>query len=409
MTIEFDSDTRPRRDDESLLEYYLHFRGKELEPSSKRDYRSGWSNLQDFLEAEGYTLSDITKQEALEWCEFLRARDIKESTAEKSVSALSKMVDDLKQTPEVRGGSPFQDALDTDPFSYDDSTNKLEVPLDSLRRAIFDIGHPVTLFAFVVLLKTGLRCSELVNLDERDVNLDRPISEALDAPRPEIRDKPNTLYIDSAICEGDTVNGEVREHGNKPKSYRQIPLDVETVDLFEWYLGLAPNSKSPANPIVKVFGYGKSNTEIGDRMGCHGVWRRIVAVAEEHGWDVDDGGVTPHWCRHWFTTQLRGRIDDGEVPLGSAKEYVQGLRGDTDDSVISTYTQDWDINEDSKSYPEVYRDNIPTLLNDSHEEGEITCPSCGREPPAVTFSAMEPVDGEGVLCNPCAREEYVSI
>lgn len=408
MTIDFNSDTRPRHDDESLLEYYLYFRGEEIEPNSKLIFRSAWVSLQEFLEAGGYTLSDVTKEEALEWCEFLRAKNIKESYAEKHVKMLRQMVDDLKQTPEVGGGNPFQEALDTDPFSYDNSTNKLEVSLDSLRQTLFDIGHPVTLFVFVVLLKTGLRCSELINLDERDVNLNRLISEALDSPRPEIRDKPNTLYVDSAISEGDTVNGEVRRHGNKPKSYRQIPLDEETVDLFEWYLGLAPSSKSSANPIVRRFS-GSKGGKTGDRLGYNGVYNRIHAVAEEHGWDVDDGGVTPHWCRHWFTTQLRGRIDDDEVPLGSAKEYVQGLRGDRDDSVIGTYTQDWDVNEDGKNYAEVYRDNIPALLNDPHEEGEITCPSCGREPPAVTFSTVGPVDGDGELCNPCARREYVSL
>jgi hypothetical protein len=83
------------------------------------------------------------------------------------------------------------------------------------------------------------------------------------------------------------------------------------------------------------------------------------------------------------------------VPLGSAKEYAQGLRGDTDDSVIDTYTQDWDISEDDKSYAEVYRDNIPALLNDPHESGEITCPSCGREPPAVTFSTVDLLTATG--------------
>lgn len=411
MTIDFKSDTRPRQDDESLVEYYLYFRGNEIGPRSKRKYETAWDNLQRFLKQEGYTLPEITKKKALEWCEFLRAQNIKERTAEYNVSAIRKMVDDLKQTPEVGEGNPFQEALDTDPFSYDDSTNKLEVPLNYLRRAIFNIDHPVTLFVFVVLLKTGLRRSELSNLDERGVNLDRPIAAALDTPRPEIRDKPNTIYIDSSISEGDTVNGEKRKNGNKPESYREIPLDEETVNLFEWYLGLAPTSKSPANPIVRVFGNGGHDVKIGDRLGTQGIYNRVVGIAEEHGWDVE-GGVTPHWCRHWFTTQLRARINDDEVPIGSAKEYVQGLRGDSDDSVIDTYTHEWEIDDESKSYPEVYRDNIPTLLLDPHEDGELTCPSCSREPPTVTFSTVGPADGDGtdrMLCNTCARREYVSL
>jgi integrase/recombinase XerC len=407
MTIDFDSDTRPRHDDESLIDYYLFVREGELEPRSEAAYKTAWNNLQQFLEKKDYTLPEITETEALEWCEYLRAQDIQERYAERQVDRIKQMINDLKQTPEIGSGNPFQEALDNDPFSYDDSTDKLEVPLDSLRRAIFDLDNPFTLFVFVVLLKTGLRVSELVNLDERDVNLDRPIAGELDAPRPEIRDKPNTIYVDSSISEGDTVNGEERESGNKPKSYREIPLDAETVNLVEWYLALAPSSTSPANPIVRVF-TGGTGSDTGDRMTTNGVYNRVVDFAEEHGWRVKNG-VTPHWCRHWFTTQLRARIDDDEVEIGSAKEYVQGLRGDTDDSVIGTYTHEWDVNDESKSYPEVYRDNIPALLNDPYDDGELTCPSCGRESPAVTFSTVGPVDGDGTLCNPCAHQEYVSL
>lgn len=408
MPIEFDSDTRPKRESESLLEYYLDFRGEEIEQVSKERFKTAWRNFQNFIEKKDYTLASVKQDEVLEWCEFLRSKDIKESYAEGIVGYMRQMMDDLKQTPEVSGGNPFQEALDTDPFSYDDTTNKLDVGTDSLREAISDIDHPVTLFIVVVLLKTGLRCSELINLDERDINIDQPISEALDAPRPEIRDKPNAIYIDSSINQGDKVNGEVREDGNKPKSYRTVPLDKETVDLFEWYLPLAPGSKSQANPIVKTFGKSKADKQVGDRLGCQGAYGRVKHWAREHGWDVE-GGVTPHWCRHWFTTLLRARIDDDEVPIGSAKEYVQGLRGDTDNSVIDTYTQDWDVENDTKDYAEVYRDNVPDLFVNTHKDGEITCPSCGRTSPAVTFSTVQPVDGDDILCNPCAREEYLSV
>lgn len=407
MTVHFDSETRPKRDDESFLEYYLYFRGNEIEPGSAKAYRVAWGALEQFLEEQEYTLDEVAKEEVLEWCEYLRSKDIKEGYAEQLVGRVRQMVNDLKKTPEVSGGNPFQEALNTDPFSYDDTTTKLEVSLNSIRVAIFNIGNPVTLFIFVMLLKTGLRCSELVNLDERDINIDHPISEALDPPRPEIRDKPNTIYVDSSISEGDKVNGEIRKHGNKPKSYREIPLDKETVKLLVWYLALAPSSNSPANPIMKILGAAHREKKVGDRLGYDGIHKRIKTVAHEYGWDVE-GGVTSHWCRHWFTTQLRARIDDDEVPVGSAKEYVQGLRGDTDDSVIDTYTQDWNIDNNTKSYPEVYRDNIPELFVNPVEDNEITCPTCGREPPAVAFSTLKSND-EGKLCNPCARDKYVTL
>lgn len=408
MTISFDSDTRPKRDGESLVEYYLEFRGGEIEKNTEKVFKTSWRSLQGFLEGKDYSLGDMKKDEALDWCEYLQTRDIKESYAETLVGNMKQMMDELKQTPEVEGANPFKKALKTDPFSYDDSTNKLEVGINALRAAIYNIGHPVQLLIVVILLKTGLRCSELYNLDERDINIDRPISEILDAPRPEIRKKPNTIYVDSSISEGDEVNGEVRNYGNKPDSYREVPLDEETVDILEWYLTMAPSSKSEANPIVRVFGNGGHDAKTGDRLGSSGIYIYVKDWAKKHQWDVEDG-VTPHWFRHWFTTQLRARIDHGEVPIGSPKGYVEGLRGDTSDSTIETYTQDWDVDDGAKDYAEVYRDNIPELFVDMYEDGEMTCPSCGRTSPAVVFSTVESVDAEGRLCNSCTREEYVSI
>lgn len=367
MTIQFDSGVRAKRDDESLVEYYIDLRKNELAPGTKKNYRAAWKALKQHVERNEYEIGEMTKKEALNWCDDLRRRDMQQNVAEMYVSTVGKVISYLKQTPEVKGGNPFREALNTDPFSYDDTTTKLEVDIESLRRAIGDIRSPVTLYIFVMLLKTGLRRSEFINLDERDLNINRPISKTLDSPRSEIRNKPNTIYVDSSVCEGEATNGEVRGGGNKPESYRHIPLDEETIDLIEWYLSLVPRSPSPANPLLRTIGTGGYG--LGQRVGKNGVYKRIKSVARDNNWDVKNG-VTPHWCRHWFTTQLRARISNEEVPIGSSKEYVQGLRGDTEEGVISTYTQDWSIDQDSaaKEYPEVLRDNIPNLFIDTNEK-----------------------------------------
>ena len=59
--------------------------------------------------------------------------------------------------------------------------------------------------------------------------------------------------------------------------------------------------------------------------------------------------------------------------MGGAKEYVQGLRGDTDDDVIDTYTQEWDTLrlDDDPEYREVYEDAMPQLLIPPQSETDV--------------------------------------
>jgi len=404
MTIHFGSDVRDKRDDETLLEYYLYIRDKELQQGTKQDITCAWNSFQRFLNTKNYQIEDIQKREVIQWCEYLK-KDLKQSVAEKYVRQMGTIVNYLRKTPAVNGGNPFIEALDTDPFDYDDSTIKLEIPLDQLQQAVFDIKNPTVLYSVVTLLKTGLRRSELVNLDERDINLNHPISKNLDKPRAEVRNKPNSIYVDSSINKGEKHNGEIRREGNKPMSYRVIPLDDELVDVFVWYLSMAPSSSSPANPILRVPGNGGT---VGNRLGGLRVYHRVRDWADKYGWHVE-GGVTPHWCRHWFTTVLRSRIDDSEIPIGTAKEYVQGLRGDSDNSTIDTYTHDWDVGEDFKTYPEIYRENIPDLLVNHYDQAGIVCPLCGRKPSTVSFSTLHTDIHNDPLCNPCMRKEYLKI
>jgi integrase len=404
VAVEFgNGGRREPREDETLIEYYLNIREKELEEATKNNYRTAWNNFERFRGQKGYQLSDIGKNEAIEWCNWLK-REVSQSTGELYVMWIDSLVQYLMNTPAIETNTnPFQQALNTDPFSYDDETSKIEIPLPELRRAIQKIDRPRKLFLVVTYLKTGLRLSELFNLDERDVNIDHPISEELDPPRKKLNGKPNSLYVDSSVSEGEKHNGEVRRHGNKPNSYRTIPLDEETVEVFAWYLAGRTAPNSPANPILT--GNSGGGHQLGSRLQKPGVGREFREWAEENNWPTGkDGGMSAHWCRHWFTTVLRTRIDPEEVPIGSPKEYVQGLRGDTADDVIETYTQDWD--NEGKSYQEIYRDNIPKLLKiNSFEEGELSCPECGRGSPEVSFSTIEE-DGRH-MCNPCAREKYV--
>jgi integrase/recombinase XerC len=344
-------------DDRSLVEYYLD--NTNHEAGTENNYRLAWRKLAEFVEKEGIEVREIDEQRAAKFCEFLKQGDsLSERTAELRVQTLSNMID-WYTTRGVLDYNPFSMALSHDPFSYRTETIKREISVDELRVAIQDRLQPVTLTFIVLLLKTGLRLSEVCNLDHRDINLDHPLSDEMVAPRSEIIDKPDTLYVDSSISEGEVHNGELREDGNKPYSYRAIPIDDELKQTLVWYVSMAPSSPSDAEPLLR-----KTHSMIGGRFSTYTLREQYFTPwAEDQGWHDTDrsDSVTPHWCRHWFTTMLRRRIDYDEVKMGGVDDYIKGLRGDSGNDVIETYTHSWGDNQWMR---DAYINNIPSLFPD---------------------------------------------
>ena len=124
---------------------------------------------------------------------------------------------------------------------------------------------------------------------------------------------------------------------------------------------------SPAKPVFVAQGTtGQGRQALGGRLQGGSFYNRVTNWAEKQGWCSDSDhvdGVTPHWARHWFTTHLRNRIDEeelkGEERSQSVERYVKGLRGDTGDDVIDTYTHDWG---EKPWLRDAYLNNIPKLL-----------------------------------------------
>ncbi|MCU4976019.1 site-specific integrase [Halobacteria archaeon AArc-m2/3/4] len=348
---------RSREDGESYVDYYLDF---QLHEGSTEDgYYTAWGHLEDFVEREGLTVEEVGLKEAIEFCEYLKARDIGEVTAEMYVLKLSNLVTWLIEKGEA-DHNPYASALAKGPFEYDKESTQRRVPIDELKKAIQDTGHPFTLTLVVLLLKTGIRIAEATNLDYRDVHLDHPIAETMDEPREEIGDKPDSIYIDSSISAEQTHNGEKRMDGNKPNSYRAIPIDEELKRVLVWYIALTPPSPSKANPLLR-----QTNGFIGKRYSTEVARNKFNEWSANNDWHAGEQkstNVSPHWCRHWFSTTLRQRIPSEEVLIGEVKDYVGALRGDTDSRTVDTYTHDWSEKEWIR---EAYLNNVPKLLTNA--------------------------------------------
>lgn len=348
------------KDLDSLLEFY---RQKRKFRGDKFVVKYAMRKFKNFLQEYDYKLEDVNADEAIEFANYLR-QDVEESTGEAYYGQIKRFTDWYKSRG-VFDYNPFEMANQRLEWNIKD-TVKRKVPDSELREYIREIKDPFTLVIVITLLKTGIRGGELYNLDLRDINLDHPISEELPAVRPEIHQKPNSIYIDSAIEAGKKYNGAERNHSNKKKSTRILPIDDELVDTLVWYIAMQPPTDSPAKPLLRFNTRGVSH-----RATYTKIKNTFVEWAQEHGLRNNGDGlnVSPHWCRHWFTTKLRKSVDDDEVENGSADGYVKTLRGDSDEDTIDIYTHDW---SDEDWIREAYVNNIPSLFNgldDGHYAG----------------------------------------
>lgn len=332
--------------------------------SAKTDINAAWMHLQDFLSEKGYDFEEIGVSEAAEYGQYLREVGLKPNTYIAYYSSMRTFTEWFCQRG-VFDYNPFSIAKEEELDFQRNETVKRQVDLSELQDAIKSTRKPQRLLLITLLLKTGLRLSEAHNLDLRDVHIEHPISKDIPQPRSEIRQKPDTIFVDSSINEEEVYNGEKRTHSNKKKSTRAIPIDSELKDTLVWWIALAPPSNSPAKPLFR-----NTVKKLGLRIGYPAMYSHFVSWAKErnlHEWG-NELNISPHWCRHWFTTVLRQRISPEEVELGTVKGYVKSLRGDSDSDTIDIYTHDW---SDENWVRDVYVNNIPQLytgLNDGHYE-----------------------------------------
>lgn len=345
--IEFDTSFPEREDDESIVDYYFRLR-PDLGRGSEQSVMSSWRTLHRYIDEKNHPgFEQLNKQDILLYIKWLRNQESvnKESYVENRVQTMSAMVSWFNSRG-IISGNPFKGAIDTNPFEDTTPDPKVHVPLSELREAVLNIENPVLLVAVVTLLKTGLRIGELVNLDERDIHLDHPISGRLDDPRVKIHNKPDSIYVDSSVTVGEEANGELRSDSNKPDSTRVIPLDPEVKDVLVWYLAMRPTPVSNANPILVWNNGDAGRAGIGYRVSADGLRGMFNDWSDKNGWySPEPHTVKPHWCRHWFTTTIRTELDRESVEVGTGDDYEEFMRGDTSTDTKKKYLQmNWGSN-----------------------------------------------------------------
>lgn len=343
-------------------DYYEHYTDH-LETAGKAirtvKYFEGTASLfKNFLEEQELNEEEVTPRVAMKFKSFLDTSNRNDETIKEHMSRIGGMYEYYNKWGTF-DANPIWLAMDDIEWDISDDTSRIDISLAEMKEAVQNTENFLRLSLVVLLLKTGIRNGEAVNLDLRDLNIDHKLSDQLlPTPRNEIKSDPDTLYIDSDVSKGNEVNGRLRTASNKRKRSTKIPIDEELKSVLIYWLIARPPTICPANPLF-VRTNGKS---AGDRHSEDSLKWVMRKWAEDQGWYKKGAGernnVTAQHCRHFFTTHMRRRINDDEIGGNEAKYFVKGIRGDTGGDVIDTYTQNW-----GNYVRQAYKNNIYSLFD----------------------------------------------
>lgn len=194
---------------------------------------------------------------------------------------------------------------------------------ESQKRQIIDIEQAAMLVGTILesrdraimllLLKCGLRCHELCELNVEDIDLEKLI---------------------------------LNVHPSQKRSNRELFFDYETAEALRRWLTVRSLRRGADSKALFISASGDRIAQTRVRTIC----RRAATRAGLHDPQSErlDKKFTPHCCRHWFTTRL--------IEAGMPRDYVKELRGDARREAIDIYNH-----IDKKMLKESYLTCMPQL------------------------------------------------
>lgn len=341
----------PNPDD--YIQHYINYLEKRKAPGTVVNHRNALANLRDFLENRDFTADELTADDLELFFNELKKSHLKESTAGSYAGCVQRFYD-FYSTRGTFETNPAAIALENTDFKSNKNPVRRDISQAEMASFLNDITRPQPLAICVLLAKTGIRVSELINLDLRDIHLDYPSYNA--DIRSEILDRPDTIFVPSNIRAGEEYNGEVRKKGNKRERDTLIPIDPELKrSLLRHYLTKleSPDADDErakrtgeAEPLFyQRLGY-RSKRVIGERATNDGVWRLLKDLGKPRGWYEIGGGaeqnVTAHYFRHWFTTQAEKE--------DMSRAVVKYIRGDVGTDIVDVHYRHFWGGEVRKEY-----------------------------------------------------------
>jgi len=300
--------------------------------------------LKPWLENKGVPAEELTVDLAYEYLDEV-AQTYSATTQENRANYASKAYDLLlRRNVEGFDYNPIAKVLEDYPNLLDDITQRSTTIYEkSALKEVMNEQHPANMCVSMTMLKTARRIGGVVNLDHYDIHLDHPAAEW--DVHPEIRDKPDHIYFGPGASQGEIHRGEIRTDGQKTKTKTAVPIDQELKDFLIWYLLMRRKSEHEGAFFINPRG-----VEHGQRLSSAAFRDHLRPIVKDKGYyfgDRDPDNIRPHYFRHWTTTKMRDRIDDGVV------DYFRGDKK----KVSDTY------NHHTEEKIQLWRNNIPKIYD----------------------------------------------
>lgn len=307
-------------------------------PGTVREFYNAVSSLERFIEQSDTVNcepTDIDERDAKKYKNWIET-EVEPSTAKSYINNLDTMAN-FYLSKGYYPGNPFNNLADgintsnnRDRSSSFQMNDRITVDDSRLREAIRSTHGSQKIVLLAILVKTGVRISECVNLDWEDININHSLADdILPEPRFEVSDMTDTIYVSS------------EKTGNKREVSSWIPIDGELKRLLLWHALTRERRFQDQNPVLMSDHHPQEKPS--DRLRSNTAWRQVVSWAAEqgHGWydssRHEKKSVTPHWFRAKFTTYMSTRLESADDLGPSPKDIVKGLRGDVAADIVEDY------------------------------------------------------------------------
>ncbi len=288
----------PASNTQLIEEFIDDCRVRGLTEGTITSYRSNINLFCDYFKRENFSLLSITKNDIRRYISHLRETNIDQKTIKNRLSSISSLLDYALYEEYIEKNSVIlaRKRYLRDYKKPDNAVSKRRLidvsEMAQFINSIFDIQEQTIALVFA---KTGVRRTELLNMDVDDINWEEM----------SITLKPR-----------------------KKRSNRVVFFDYETAVLLKRWI--SQREKIVENGCPALF----LNKIKGNRIGRNALYDGFVKWARQAGLHVENStkpeeNFTPHCCRHWFTTQLRKQ--------GMSREFIQELRGDKRRDAIDIY------------------------------------------------------------------------
>jgi len=344
--------------DTEPLEKYLSYKKERAGITDHRyeDIKRGVAQSPESVEHEAWDEAvdwrdGATVDDAWDFLSQLRDAGLSERTVEDRMRVVQSFLSELMERSSVVESNPVAFVCDEANFESEEK-GKIERSVKDVGAYLQGIENHQLRAIGLMLVKTGIRSGEAQNIDLPYLHLDSDAYyQLLDAHGvtldSEIREQPDTLYIPSEPTVGESWRGEERQAGNKRKRGTVIPVDGELKHALLDWLAQRPATEYPHPLWVRPGTKPK-------RIGKNALNRRLCNKWAERTGFVDDGSTgefTPHWFRHFFTTQMKPGMGHHNKSLDPS--LVKFIRGDVEDDIMAVYTHSW-----GDQVKQQYLDNI---------------------------------------------------